>query len=916
MWLSVLVVLLRCLLPTAQSSEQLPPSPCPSVFSYEGRTAERDRWYGVVLVTTDAPLTGLRLDVKLSRPAHIMGNWEGEVTTSDNQRFTILNLEKKIVPGPPISVRIFVKFSENREIPVVDTIALNGRQICPLQANIYHKTPDADRPWRPSELETGLEPAEPVEIDSGYQASLSQSFRPNELSSSWKTTTDYSAYNDERPGGGYESGRQPATRRPSGGYDTDIDSGRQPPTRRPSGGYDSDIDSGRQPATRRPSGGYDTDIDTGRQPPTRRPSGGYDSDIDSGRQPPTRRPSGGYDSDIDSGRQPATRRPSGGSDSDIDSGRQPATRRPSGGYDSDIDSGRQPATRRPSGGYDSDIDSGKQPPTRRPSGGYDSDIDSGRQPPTRRPSGGYDSDIDSGRQPPTRRPSGGYDSDIDSGRQPPTRRPSGGYDSDIDSGRQPATRRPSGGYDSDIDSGRQPPTRRPSGGYDSDIDSGRQPPTRRPSGGYDSDIDSGRQPPTRRPSGGYDSDIDSGRQPPTRHPSSGYDSHIDTGGQPSTRQPSVGYDGEFKNPSTKKTGGNEYQTSSTTRRSGGEVQNSTRRPNNNYGSDEVKIPSTTRRPSGNDDSSNNGGTRRPTSQSTGDRPPDRDVEWFDASTGRPDREDSTPDVSDGRCGQISISATPLVTHGQSTARGQWPWHAALYRAKGINLTYICGGTLVSSSAVVTAAHCVTKMIGNWPLDPDNLVVYLGKYHLKLWSEGGVQNRQVAEVHVHPEYNSSDFRSDVAVLTLSSPVDYTQFVRPVCLWGEDSTDLRDVEGREGYVVGWGFDEESRVTEQLMMARMPIVSQQSCLWSYPEFFSHFTNNKTYCAGFNNGTSVCNGDSGGGMVLPEQQADGSTVWRLRGLVSISVSKEEKRVCDTKHYVVFTDLAKYRDWIQNYLK
>jgi hypothetical protein len=50
-----------------------PPSPCPSVFSYEGREAEKDRWFGVILVTTEELLTGLRLDLMLDKPASLLG---------------------------------------------------------------------------------------------------------------------------------------------------------------------------------------------------------------------------------------------------------------------------------------------------------------------------------------------------------------------------------------------------------------------------------------------------------------------------------------------------------------------------------------------------------------------------------------------------------------------------------------------------------------------------------------------------------------------------------------------------------------------------------------------------------------------------------------------------------------------------
>lgn len=61
------------------------------------------------------------------------------------------------------------------------------------------------------------------------------------------------------------------------------------------------------------------------------------------------------------------------------------------------------------------------------------------------------------------------------------------------------------------------------------------------------------------------------------------------------------------------------------------------------------------------------------------------------------------------------------------------------------------------------------------------------------------------------------------------------------------------------------------------------------------------------------MCNGDSGGGMVFPKQ--DQPKKWHLRGLVSIGVALQSQAVCDTKHYAVFTDVAKYLPWIASVL-
>ena len=63
------------------------------------------------------------------------------------------------------------------------------------------------------------------------------------------------------------------------------------------------------------------------------------------------------------------------------------------------------------------------------------------------------------------------------------------------------------------------------------------------------------------------------------------------------------------------------------------------------------------------------------------------------------------------------------------------------------------------------------------------------------------------------------------------------------------------------------------------------------------------------------MCNGDSGGGMVFPRRQSDGSVVWMLRGIVSHSKPQGFPAVCDLSNYVIFTDVAQYLDWIEQFI-
>lgn len=56
------------------------------------------------------------------------------------------------------------------------------------------------------------------------------------------------------------------------------------------------------------------------------------------------------------------------------------------------------------------------------------------------------------------------------------------------------------------------------------------------------------------------------------------------------------------------------------------------------------------------------------------------------------------------------------------------------------------------------------------------------------------------------------------------------------------------------------------------------------------------------------MCKGDSGGGLFLKEQD----NRYYIRGVVSLAKAKESTSDCDPKSFVIFTDVAKFIDWIK----
>ncbi len=82
-------------------------------------------------------------------------------------------------------------------------------------------------------------------------------------------------------------------------------------------------------------------------------------------------------------------------------------------------------------------------------------------------------------------------------------------------------------------------------------------------------------------------------------------------------------------------------------------------------------------------------------------------------------------------------------------------------------------------------------------NPSAYTVYLGRQSQELPNPNEV-SRSVSQVILHPEYNNIPHNNDMALLRLSSPVNFTNFIRPVCLAAEGSTFNSDTM----WVTGWG------------------------------------------------------------------------------------------------------------------
>jgi len=249
---------------------------------------------------------------------------------------------------------------------------------------------------------------------------------------------------------------------------------------------------------------------------------------------------------------------------------------------------------------------------------------------------------------------------------------------------------------------------------------------------------------------------------------------------------------------------------------------------------------------------------------------------------------------------------PFVFGGQEAKPGQFPFMVSFVNKNSSQeVENFCGGVLITSRHVLTAAHCFDdKQPSEWSRSGD-IDVKIGLSNL--------QNRErnpanIKTVTIHPRFEEikggkEGAKNDLCIVTLDREV---KSPHQVCLGG---TRTKDRKNRRAVVIGFGKTSKSgSQQDNLRSASLNVISNSECQRKYDDFlrgskYKPRITREMICAG-NEEAGTCPGDSGSPLLWLNTDLR----WVVGGVVSFGPNS-----CGFKAPGVYAKVETSLDWIRS---
>ncbi|KAK1805938.1 hypothetical protein P4O66_012985 [Electrophorus voltai] len=224
-----------------------------------------------------------------------------------------------------------------------------------------------------------------------------------------------------------------------------------------------------------------------------------------------------------------------------------------------------------------------------------------------------------------------------------------------------------------------------------------------------------------------------------------------------------------------------------------------------------------------------------------------------------------------------------IIHGVKAKKNTLQFMASVQ----LNRKHICGGFVIDSRHVLTAAHCNKS---------GNMSVVLGAKNIKALGEN-LQRYTVKKSYIYPSYDNPKTGGDIMLLKLSKTIARNKNVKII---QTPSKDKQVKANTKCLIAGWGKTETQNTVDDLRMTDVRTVDLKLCQKKWRDMNVELPAAALCAGGYKTKSGACQGDSGGPLVCNNVAV---------GIISFNF----KQNCDYPNLPnVYTEISKYRDWIK----